>query len=362
MGIKRIGLPILILSVFFVSFGCGKKPETLKEAYQGDFLIGTAVTTGDFQSQPFFKMYDEELINNFNLLVGENAMKPEVIYSWKGPDSYNYKYGDIITDYAAQHGMAVRGHVLIWHQQTPAKLVSVTMTKEEAQASMKEYIFGVMGHYKGKVAYWDVVNESVGNDPSFAYLEGSPWYIAYGGPEYLQDAFKFASEADPDAVLLYNDYSVVNADKRDRIVNMINELDLIDCGLDEIGCQAHWSLIWPTVDQIQETIDVFASMGLKVQFTELDIDCYNSDPNVPEMEYTEELEKQLAHRYEELFTCFRENKEHISAVTIWGIGDDHSWLHKFCIRPLSKPRTNYPLLFDAFGKPKEAYYKVLYLK
>ena len=355
------------ISAFFiisvVVFASCKRPETLKEAYQDDFLIGAAVTTGAFQSLKFTKMYNDEIMSNFNLLVGENAMKPEVIHSRRGPDYYNYQYADVMVDYAMEHGMAVRGHTLVWHSQTPANLVSTTMTKEEARNNMKEYITAEMTHYKGKIKYWDVVNEAISDDSSITYREGSSWYIAYGGPEYIQDAFRFASEADPDAVLIYNDYSIINKDKRDSVVKMINDLDLIECGLDEVGMQAHWQLQWPPIDMIQETIDTFYAMGLKVQFTELDIDCYNGDYSAPEMEYTKEIEAELTKRYKDIFTCFKENSEKISAVTFWGVADDHSWLHKFSGgRPLPTARTNYPLLFDTSKEPKEAYYKLLYLR
>lgn len=356
----KIPYAVLLAICTLLLLSCEKKAQTLAEAYADQFLIGAAVTAGDYQSQPFWKMYDEELIGNFNLLVLENGMKPEAVYSRMGVDSYNYKFGDLVADYAQARGMSMRGHVLIWHAQSPAALMKPQEGREASRASMKEYITAYVGHYRGKVHYWDVVNEAISDDWSDTYRTSSGWFKAYGSPDYITDAFTFARAADPDAKLYYVDYNVCESGKRERIVTMLNELGLVEKGLiDGIGIQGHWNLEWPSIAELQETIDTFSAMGLDIQITELDIDCYNGDPSVPEMAYTPELEKALADRYQELFSCFRRNSDHISAVVFWGIADDHTWLHKISAgRPLPSPRTNYPLLFDMKEKPKKAYYTV----
>lgn len=357
--IKKSSLFIVVVAfaVAVIFTGCNR-PETLREAYQDDFYIGAAVTVGDFQSQPFYKMYDEEVLKNYSSFSTENAMKPEVVYSDRGPEHYRYKYAEDLLRYANEHDIVVRGHTLLWHQSV-AKMVSVNMSKEEARANLEEFISNYVGHFKGRVYAWDVANEVI-SDSGEVYRERSPWYIAYGGPEYISDAFMFAHAADPDAELIYNDYSVVDSAKRARIKRMIVELKLKEKGLTGVGIQAHWNLTYPSIEMINETLDDFRRMGLTVHITELDIDCYG-DPDLPEQEYTSKLEKKLADRYEEIFLCFRENNDVVSSVTTWGIGDDHTWLHKFCTRPIPY-RTNYPLLFDYKGEAKKCFYSILYAK
>jgi endo-1,4-beta-xylanase len=354
------GLLFAVLATSLISVSCEKKPQTLAEAYKDHFFIGAAVTAGDYMSQPFFKSYDKEVLDNFNMFVLENGMKPEAIYSRNGVASYNFKYGDLVYDYAQKNGAVMRGHCIIWHNQTPGVLMKAQEGREASRTSMEEYITGYVGHYKGKVAFWDVVNEAISDNPMETYRTGSGWYIAYGGPEYIADAFTFSRAADPEAKLYYNDYNVCEPGKRERIVTMINELGLIEKGIiDGIGIQAHWGLSWPPVELIEETINTFADMGLDVQFTELDIDCYDGDTQAPEMPYSPELEQQLADRYAEIFACFRRNSDKISGVTLWGVADDHTWLHKMSAgRPLPAPRTNYPLLFDYKEEPKKAYFAV----
>lgn len=360
MNKQTTGLLTFVAVLAALAISCQKKPETLAEAYKDHFEIGAAVTTGAFQSRPFTKMYKEEVLKNFNLFVDENGMKPEAIYSWAGPESYNFKYGDYLADYCGTNGASMRAHCLIWHDQTPKALMKNGEGIEASRASMKEYIEAYMGHYRGKVQYWDVVNEAISNDWNSLYRTNSGWYEAYGGPEFITDAFTFARATDPDAKLYLVDYNICESGKRERTVEILEELGLVEKGIiDGIGIQAHWNLVWPSVEEIEATILTFGEMGLDVQFTELDIDCYNSDPSAPEMEYTPELEQQLADRYAEIFACFRKNSQYISSVTFWGVADDHTWLHKISGGVwLSRPRTNYPLLFDMKGAPKKAYFAV----
>ncbi|HHU37033.1 MAG TPA: glycoside hydrolase, partial [Treponema sp.] len=198
-------------------------------------------------------------------------------------------------------------------------------------------------------------------DPSewkSVHRENSPWYKAYGDGSYIVDAFDMAKAADPDAELYYNDYSICDSGKRDRVVKMINELDLKSHGLTGVGIQAHWSIAWPPISSIQETIDVFHKMGLDVQITELDINCYDNDKSSVTRAYGN-FENTLAKRYEEIFKLFRRNKDKITNVTFWGVADDHTWLDTFYgDGEQKKARKNYPFLFDAKHKKKKAYSSV----
>ncbi|WP_155816524.1 endo-1,4-beta-xylanase [Spirochaeta thermophila] len=353
----------LLIMAFLVGLGglypAGMKERSmayapLKEVYKDYFYIGAAVKLGEYNSTPFYQAYGERLLEHFNSFTAENGMKPENIYR---DGTYDFTYGDRLVRYAREHGAVVRGHTLVWHNQT-SSLIPGKIPKEEAKRLLKEYISTVAGHFRGEIHAWDVVNEAVGDGSQ--WRTSSPWYQSYGGPEYIREAFEYARMADPDAKLFYNDYNVVQPGKRERIVRMLEELDLVEAGLDGIGIQAHWNLVWPSVDEISRTIETFASMGLEVHITELDIDCYDGNPSTPQMEYTPELEERLSRRYAEIFEVFRQHKGEVTSVTFWGLTDPDSWLNGFSGgRFLKERRENYPLLFDGKGDPKKAFFSII---
>jgi endo-1,4-beta-xylanase len=350
-------LIIILGSLSIIGPGCAVGNDSggggyaqLDEVYADFFPVGAAVSAGEY-GWSSFTVYPESVLAVFNSYVAENCMKPGLIQPSEG--NFNWNAPDIIATQAAATDVLFRGHVLVWHSQTPSWMTSGT--KEQARTRMQNHITAVVGRYKDSIYCWDVVNEAVSD--SGGYRTSSPWYIVYGDATYIQDAFDFAYAADPDCKLFYNDYSVVNSTKRDAIVTMITDLRLIeDHHMSGIGLQAHWKLTWPSVSDIQDTIDTFADMGLEVQITELDIDIYENG-SVPETEYTEELENQLADRYEELFQLFRDNADKITGVTLWGVADDRTWLNHFWdgVYHSDQFRQNYPLLFDINHQFKKAY-------
>lgn len=200
-----------------------------------------------------------------------------------------------------------------------------------------------------------MVNEAVSHKRG--YRTDSPWFQAYGDASYIADAFDFAHAADPDCLLFYNDFGLHQKVKRQNVLNMIEELDLIESHhLGAIGWQGHWNLTSPTVQEIQETIDSFASLGLEIQITELDIEVYKN-PRQKEVPYTPEMEALIAERYREIFEVFRANSDVVTDVTFWGVSDDKSWLNYY-LNGKSVPgvtRMAYPLLFDGDHNPKAAY-------
>ncbi len=296
----------------------------LSDVYSSMFDIGAAVQSTEYGGQSFDTVY-EDLLPQFTSLTPENSMKPSVIQPSEG--NFSWSATDRIVEYASEHSMKVRGHVLVWHNQTDSWMTEGG--RSDAFRRMKTHIETVMNRYKDSIYCWDVVNEAVSDGDHDVYREDSLWYTAYGNADYIQDAFDLARSADPDALLFYNDYSVVNKDKRDRIVTMINDLNLKEHGLDGIGIQAHWNLDWPGIDDIQSTIDTFHDMGLVIHITELDIDCFNGTGNTEGRSFDDELKQRLADRYDEIFTLFRENSTKISSVSFWGIADDHTWLDHF---------------------------------
>lgn len=313
--------------------------KTLASAYRDYFDIGAAITAGEWGFNSL-SHYKKEMFDQFSSLTAENCMKPDALQKNKG--SFTFTFGDRIVDYAKKSGKRVRGHALVWHNQSPAWMAQTASSKEEAQANMKAHIEGVLGHYSEEDVYcWDVVNEAISDDAANTYRTKSPWYEIYKGPEFIRDAFAFAREANPKVKLFYNDYNVVQSPKRARIVNMLNELKLVEDGLiDGIGMQAHWHVDWPSASDIETTIKTFADMGLTVHITELDIKAGAEDA------------PKLAQRYKEIFEVLRKYKDSIESVTFWGIADDHTWLtdfHKF---------TNYPFVFDVDHNPKQAYFEI----
>jgi endo-1,4-beta-xylanase len=321
----------------------------LKDFYKDYFLIGVAVAPNSFEGAQ-----GELIKKHFNSLTPENVMKPGPIHPEE--NKYFWDDADKIVNFAQANGMKVRGHTLCWHSQTGAWMFKDTegkqATKEVALARLKDHITQVVGRYKGKVYAWDVVNEAVvdNNDPEKVYRE-SPWYKICG-EEYLAKAFQWAHEADPKAVLFYNDYNTENPVKRDKIYNMLKKM--IDAGVpvNGVGLQGHWKTNDPTEQNLRNSIDKFSSLGLKVQITELDVTIYTSRNDTINTGFTPEREQKQKDLYKMVFNVFREKKSAISGVTFWNISDTRSWLDK----PNKKC---YPLLFDEKLKPKKAYWEVV---
>jgi endo-1,4-beta-xylanase len=350
---------VLVMSV--VLSGCNENkveysadnPPSLKETYQDYFPIGAAV-------KPFTTQQREELIlKHFNSLTAENEMK--FVEMRPSETTFYYDKADQIVNFAQENDMLVRGHTLIWHSQATTWLFKgegdEPPTREVMLDRMNNHIRTLLDYYKGKVYAWDVVNEAI-SDEANEYLRPTQWLDTIG-EDYIQKAFEIAHEADPDALLFYNDYSVVDPVKRDKIYKMLK--DLLDKGtpIHGIGMQAHWNINWPSAETLEETIELFASLGLEVHITELDVSLYDGDDH--EIRYTEPpadlLEKQ-AIKYGEVFEIFRKHKDTISSVTLWGVTDESSWLNNF---PVTN-RPNWPLLFNVLEQPKPAFKEVVVFK
>jgi endo-1,4-beta-xylanase len=236
---------------------------------------------------------------------------------------------------------------------------------------MRDHIHTVVGRYKGRIKGWDVVNEALDEDGT---LRQTPW-MKIIGEDYLVKAFEFAREADPSAQLYYNDYSLENEAKRKGAIDLIKKLKARSVSIYAVGLQGHDKMDWPTAQQQSETIVAFASLGVKVNITELDVDVLPraSQHRGADISLNVELRAQLnpyanglpdsvqqalAKRYAELFEVFRKHRAVIDRVTFWGVTDGDSWLNDWPVRG----RTSYPLLFDRMGRPKPAFYAVTKLK
>ncbi|RZK68572.1 MAG: endo-1,4-beta-xylanase, partial [Pedobacter sp.] len=223
----------------------------------------------------------------------------------------------------------------------------------------KLHISQVVGRYKGKVYAWDVVNEAISDNPK-EFLRNSPWYQICG-EEFIAKAFEYAHEADPSAILFYNDYNTENPGKRQRIYQLLKKL--IDAGIpvQAVGLQGHWSLQQPSAELLKTSIEQYASLGIKVQVTELDLSIYADNSNQTKTvsdgatAFTNDIKALQATKYGEIFNIFRQLKDVVSGVTFWNLSDRSSWLDNFPVRG----RKNYPLLFDQNFQPKDAYWNVV---
>lgn len=213
-----------------------------------------------------------------------------------------------------------------------------------------------------------MVNEALDEDGS---LRKSP-FLKIGGEGFIEKAFAFAHEANPMAELYYNDYNLVNADKRDGAIRIIKDLQSKGIKIDGVGIQAHWGLGYPSLKEIETAIEMFGALGVKVMFTELDISVLPSPWHMPTADVSvrfensptmnpypnglpDSVQTKLADRYAEVFHLFNKHSDKISRVTFWGLHDGVSWKNNFPIRG----RTDYTLLFDRDLKPKKAYHAVL---
>jgi endo-1,4-beta-xylanase len=321
----------------------------LKDYYRDFFPIGVAVAPNSLEGAQ-----GELIEKHFNSLTAENVMKPGPIHPEE--NRYSWESADRIVDFAQKNGMKMRGHTLCWHNQTGAWMFKDSqgnqVVKEIALQRLKDHITQVVTRYKGKVYAWDVVNEAVvdDNDPAKVYRE-SPWYKICG-EEYIARAFKYAHEADPGAVLFYNDYNTENPVKREKIYNMVKKMIAEGVPVHGVGLQGHWNTNSPSEENIRKSIDQFSSLGIKVQITELDVTIYTSRTDTVGMGFTPEREKKQSDFYKMAFRVFREKKTAITGVTFWNISDAGSWLDR-------SNKKAYPLLFDVKLKPKKVYWEVV---
>lgn len=348
IAIKNIILISLLWLPAFETYGQSATAKGLKDYYKNYFPIGVAVSTRSLNDPAEQRL----ILEQFNSLTPENAMKMGPIHPQE--NTYNWKDADAIVDFAQTHHMRVRGHNLCWHTQAPdwifhdkdGKLVS----KEVLLSRLKAHINTVVGRYKGKIYAWDVVNEAV-SDSNDRLLRNSLWYQICG-EDFIFKAFEYAHEADPNAVLFYNDYGTESPGKRERVYRLLKEL--LDAGIpvNAVGLQAHWSINDPSEDALITSIKKFSSLGLKIQITELDISVYTGkDKGAGDVGFTPEREQKQAEQYAKVFKVFRDYKQYLTGVTFWNVSDKHSWLDNFPVRG----RKNYPLLFDEHLKPKSAY-------
>ena len=359
---------ILILSIVFCGFSHANNlnsSDSLKKYFSSFFNIGAAINEDIILG---FDNDSKQIVESqFNSITPENSLK--WMFIQPSPNYFNFTAADKYVNLGLKNNMHIVGHALIWHSQL-ADFMQNIESKAEMTKHFENHIKTVVSRYKGKINAWDVVNEAFNEDGS---LRESIFY-KFLGKNYLEEAFKLAHKADPNAELIYNDYNLYKKEKRDGVIKMVKQMQSKGITIDGVGVQAHWSLNRPSLNQIEQIILDISELGVDVMFTELDISVLPSpweqegaevSQNFSRFEgdskmnpYTEKLPKsvqdKLSKRYKDIFQLFIKHSDKISRVTFWGVMDKHSWLNDWPI----KGRTNYPLLFDRKYQAKEAH-KVL---
>ena len=339
---KRTTKSLLILSLLASSTTVWA--QGLKDAYKDYFMVGVAVNQRNVSNAEQQAL----ILREFNSITAENDMKPEPTEPREG--QFNWEGADRIANFCRTNGVKLRGHCLMWHSQIGRWMLGDNPTKEVFYERMKKHIQAIVTRYKDVVYCWDVVNEAMSDDANAQdpYRQ-SPMYKLCGD-EFIAKAFQFAREADPNALLFYNDYSCVDAHKCEKIYNMVKKMKDAGVPIDGIGMQGHYNIYFPTEGQLDSTITRFKELVKHIHITELDIRV--NEEMGGQLQFsrngvtvTDSVKQHLADQYARLFRVFRKHKDVIDCVTFWNLGDRDSWLGA----------ANYPLPFDSEYKPKMAY-------
>ncbi len=335
---------------------------TLKQAFKDIFYIGTALSEEQILGEDEAAI--EVVKSNFNSITAENIMKSEVMQPIEG--EFDFTLSDKFVEFGEQNDMQIIGHTLIWHSQAPDWFFvdenGDDVSPEVLTQRMRSHILTIAGRYKGRIHGWDVVNEAIEDDGSW---RKSKFYEILG-EDFIRIAFELAHEADPDAELYYNDYSMANEGRRNRVVSMVKALQEQGVKIDGIGMQGHLNLNSPSIEDYEKSIQEFADLGVKIMITELDLSVLpsvrsNDGANVKStFEYNEkinpykdglskEVEEKQYQRYTDFFKLFVKYQDNIDRVTLWGVNDAQSWKNDWPV----EGRTDYTLLFDRNNKPKE---------
>lgn len=370
---KKINYYVLCCLCVLSLFSCSsenKKEATLKTAFKDNFYVGAALNRAQYLG--YDAKAQEVVKKHFNSIVAENCMKSEKLQPKEG--EFFFKDADKFIQFGEENGMHIIGHTLIWHSQIPRWFFKDEngndVSSEVLIERMRSHIHTVVGRYKGKVKGWDVVNEAIVDDGEW---RNSKFYQILG-EDFIKYAFQFAHEADPDAELYYNDYSMAMQGRRDGVVRMVKSLQEQGIRIDGIGMQGHLGMDSPSIEDFEQSILAFSELGLKVMITELDLSVLpspqiNQGANISDMTayreqldpypngLPEEMEAIWEERFFEFFKLFVKHSDKISRVTLWGVSDAGSWKNDFPVRG----RTDYPLLFDRDYNAKPIVEKIIEL-
>lgn len=316
------------------------------------FDFGMAVNINTLKTNA---TYRQTIIDNTTRVTGENAMKMNTISLGQG--RYDFSDGDYLVDFAQQNGLKVHGHTLLWYKHTPDWLKNYQGDSAAFVGIMKQYIYDVVGHYKGKVASWDVINEVINDKGEVYTTDGTKENIWMKkiGINYIALAFQFAHEADPDALLFYNEYGhEYSAQRRMGVNNLVKDLKAKGVPIDGVGLQMHTNTLRATSDIRNAIVMIAASTKVKVHVSELDVSV-NSDSKIKDSDVTDSL-KTVVFNNQQIW--YREVSKAMNdlpvdqryGITFWGVCDTNTSV-------ATKP--DWPLVFDANYQRKPAYQGLL---
>jgi endo-1,4-beta-xylanase len=327
----------------------------LKDLMPKGMVIGVAINQRQFEGVDTAAV--DIITKQFNQISPENVLKFQP--TQPAADRYAFDAADRYVQFGLDRHMQVVGHNLVWHSQTGAWVFQGADGKpadrDTLLARMRDHIRTVAGCYKGKIHGWDVVNEAIDEDGS---MRESPWQVGIG-EDYVAKAFEFAHDADPDAELYYNDFNLEKPAKRAGVIKLVRDLQARKLRINGIGNQAHWRLDTPTIDEIDKALVELHGTGLKVIYTELDVNLLPNTPcgadpaiaNPYANGLPDEIQRQLARRYADVSGVFLKHHDAVTRVTFCGLSDADSWLNR--------GRANYPLLWDRQRQPKPAFTAVV---
>ena len=333
----------------------------MKDAYKDYFMIGVALNQRNVSDEDQINLVKAE----FCSITAENDMKPGMLHPQEGV--WDFEKADKIADFCRQNGIKLRGHCLCWHSQFADWMFTdkkgKEVKKEVFYQRLREHIHTVVNRYKDVVYCWDVVNEAIEDNPRPIFVDGkfmpgNPYrqsrHYKLCGDEFIAKAFQFAHEADPNALLFYNDYNECDPGKRDRIYDMVKKMQDAGVPIHGIGMQGHYNIYGPSEEDIDAAITKYSQLVKHIHITELDIRMntemggqlrFSQGESKPVPGYMNTL---LTDQYNRVFKIFRKHKDVIDGVTFWNLSDRDSWLGV----------NNHPLPFDENYKPKQAYYAI----
>ncbi|MFY9560467.1 MAG: endo-1,4-beta-xylanase [Terriglobales bacterium] len=311
-------------------------------AERSGMLVGTAVRPEQLSEAA----YTATLAREFNMLEPEDAMKWEIVHP--ALETFDFSQADRIVAFAAQHNMKVRGHTLVWHQQNPRWLTEGQYTPDQLAQILEKHIKTVVGHYRGKVFAWDVVNEAFA-EQVVAKFRDTIWYDrpGIGFPQrataYIERCFRWVHEADPEALLFYNDAQAEAMNpKSDAVYAMVRDFKRRGVPIDGVGFQMHIGNLHPDVASMSENIARFVALGVQVHITELDVALpvdANGNPSPQDLNLQAGIYRKIA------AACL--SHDGCTAIQTWGFTDKYSWIGSH-----SNHSQGAALLFDRNYRPK----------
>jgi endo-1,4-beta-xylanase len=312
-------------------------PDPLRaSAESAGRLVGAAVYSSALANEP---LYADTFAKHFDFVTAEYEMKWDPVE--REPGVFDFSGGDRIVGFAEEHGMQVKGHALLWHQALPDWVGE--LSAPELRIAVEDHIRTVVGHYRGHVAAWDVVNEAV--DDQSGQLRDTV-FLSGLGPGYIARAFRLAREADPDALLIYNDYGGEGLNRKsDAIYGLVKQLRDEGVPIDGVGLQMHISAAgYPSGADIAANVARLADLGLLVNISEMDVRIAGLSGDA-----ATRLQRQREVYREVVGACVAHPR--CNAVTFWGFTDAHSWIDSFF-------GPDDPLLFDEQYRAKPAFFGV----